>query len=914
MKAGSDVQATRQTTDVLLIDATGYLFRAYYALPKLTNHAGEPTGAIVGTLNILHKLVTTWTPRYLGVVFDAGGGTFRHTLDEQYKANRPQIQDELRQQIQPLQEIVDALGWPRLIIPQVEADDTIGTLARQANALGLQTVIATNDKDLAQLVTDHVCLFDSTTERLLDATGVKAKFGVAPSQIADYLCLLGDASDNIPGVPQCGPKTAASWLQHYGTLENLLAHADELKGRAGRALQAHREQVQRTRQLTTIRCDVPLPYQLTELCVKEANTEVLRHHYQRIGSQRLLATVTTQAESVELETSSDAPTSDVDDDQLITCEAEVTAWLASLVSIQPRELALVAFMTPTRQAIGLALAVQSRAAIYIPLAHDQTHEPISSAWLMQALQPILSDPTWTKISPTLKDCYALWQSHKITVQGAIHDPILASYVLQSTIESQRMASHDLHRLAHNYLQRSLLRLQDLPRTGKATPSLEQMPARNVLPYVTAQAEVSLALHEILWKQLQDQPRLAELYQTLELPLVPVLAQMEQSGIRLDTERLAQQSRDCAARLKTLEHQAHHLAGRVFNLASPKQIGHILFHELGLQPAGKTATGALSTAEATLEQLANAGHELPAVILEHRALAKLRSTYIDKLPRLVHQHSQRLHTHYHQSVTSTGRLSSSDPNLQNIPIRRPEGRLIRQAFVAEPGWQLVAADYSQIELRLMAHVSADAGLIQAFSSGQDIHQATAAELHGISLDAVTATQRRQAKIINFGLLYGMSAFGLAQQLGIERSAAQQYMETYFARYPGIVTFMEHTRQQAQAQGWVETIFGRRLYIADITHRHNQKRAAAERAAINAPLQGSAADIIKRAMVQVADWLRVEQPPVRLLMQVHDELVFEVLTPYVREAFAPIQHCMETAANLAVPLVVNIGYGEHWDAAH
>jgi DNA polymerase-1 len=896
----------------ILVDGSSYLFRAYHVLQvtqDLKNSRGEPTGAILGVVNMLRRLLKDYHPEHIAVVFDAPGGSFRNQLYADYKANRPPMPEDLRVQIEPLHDIIRAMGLPLVMVEGVEADDVIGTLARQATELGMATLISTGDKDMAQLVNDRVSLVNTMSETFTDCKGVEEKFGVKPEQIIDYLALVGDSVDNIPGVPKCGPKTAAKWLLAYGDLDNLMVHADEIKGKVGENLRQSLEFLPLSRQLATIKLDVPLEQGPDDFTPGEPDSERLRAHYQRMESSRLLATL----EGESQEPVDDSATAQQRDYETILQKQVFNRWLKRL-----RQAPLFAFDTETTsldymsaELVGVSFAIEPGEAAYVPLAHDYPGAPpqLAREWVLTQLKPLLEDPKRAKVGQNLKYDMSVLARYEIGLQGVAFDTMLESYVLDATA-----TRHDMDSLALNYLQEKTIHFEEIAGKGKKQLTFNQIDLNQAAPYAAEDADITLRLHQVLWAKLQREASLTKLLTELEIPLVPVLSRMERNGVRIDVNKLKRQSGRLAKQMHELEQRAFEIAGHSFNLGSPKQIGEIFFNELKLPVVAKTPKGAPSTAESVLVELAEQGHELPSVILEHRGLSKLKSTYTDKLPEMVNPATGRVHTSYHQAVAATGRLSSSDPNLQNIPVRSEEGRRIRQAFVAEPGWTMVAADYSQIELRIMAHLSGDSGLLQAFSAGADIHRATAAEVFGIPLDAVTSEQRRSAKAINFGLIYGMSAFGLARQLGIERAAAQEYVDLYFQRYPGVAAFMDRIREQAHAQGYVETLFGRRLYLPDINARNHQRRTAAERTAINAPMQGSAADIIKRAMLAVDGWIERERPPVRLLMQVHDELVLEVDEGYVEEAVERLRDCMEGAASLDVPLLVDVGRGEDWEAAH
>jgi DNA polymerase-1 len=901
---------------LILVDGSGYLFRAYHALPKLTNSKGEPTGALVGVLSMLRKLIETERPDYIGVVFDAPGKTFRDDLYPAYKAQRPPMPDDLREQIQPLQEIIRAMGLPLLVIPDVEADDVIGTLATRAAGEGIQTLVSTADKDMAQLVGDHVTLVNTMTDTLLDRDGVIAKFGVPPERIVDFLSLMGDATDNIPGVAKCGPKTAAKWIQDYGDLDGVIANADRVSGKVGENLREALSQLPLARQLTSIRRDLDLDLGPTDLKPGAPDTAVLRGWYERLESRRLLATLDGEGASSGAAPGDPSPGAGgrpaADYDLVLTVEA-FEDWVRRLESAD-----LFAFDTETTsldymnaELVGVSFAVEPGRAAYVPVGHCYPGAPdqLPRERVLARLKPLLEDPGRAKVGQNLKYDMSILARHGVTLRGIAHDTMLESYVLDSIA-----TRHDMDSLAKKYLDYTTVHFEDIAGKGARQITFDQIPLEPAAHYAAEDADVTLRLHQALWPRLKTTGRLAGLYQAIEMPLVPVLSRMERTGVRIDPVLLAEQSQELARRIHALELQAYETAGRPFNMGSPKQIGEIFFTELALPVVARTPTGAPSTSEEVLEQLAEQGHALPGLILEHRSLSKLRSTYTDKLGQMVNPETGRVHTSYHQAVAATGRLSSSDPNLQNIPIRTDEGRRIRRAFIAAPGHRILAADYSQIELRIMAHLSGDERLLAAFASGQDIHRATAAEVMGIPPEEVTSDQRRSAKAINFGLIYGMSAFGLARQLGIDRGAAQEYVDLYFNRYPGVRAFMDRIRVQAREDRFVETLFGRRLYLTDINHSNQGRRSAAERTAINAPMQGTAADIIKRAMIAVDRWIETEHPPLRMIMQVHDELVFEVAEEAVDGASLRIRQEMETAAELAVPLVVDIGVGDNWDQAH
>lgn len=910
----------------ILIDGSSWLHRAFNALPALSTRAGEPTGALYGVLNMLRRLLADYRPDYLAVVFDAPGPTFRHAWFAEYKAHRPPLDPQLIQQIEPLHTCIRAMGLPLLQVAGVEADDVIGTLTCQATARGLPVLIVSSDKDLAQLVSEQVRMLDTMKNVVTDPAGVEQKFGVPPSLIVDWLALVGDSSDNIPGVAGVGPVTAAKWLRQYGSLDRLMAQAAEISGKIGDKLRAGLAQLPLSRRLATLDCAVALPLALEALRPVPPDGATLRTLYQRyefrtwlreldaggpepsaLAAAPVPAGLPLQSEPAEAEPCPHDPAAY----QLIVDQATLDGWLERL-----RTAELFAFDTETTslnylnaRIVGVSFAVSPGEAAYVPLAHDYPGAPdqLPREPVLEQLRPLLEDAARPKLGQHLKYDLHVLANHGIALRGIRHDTLLESYVLDST------ARHDMDSLAERHLQLRTIRFEDVAGKGAKQLTFNQVPLEQAGPYAAEDADVTLRLHRCLWPRLEREPGLQRLYEDMEIPLIGVLARMERTGVRVDAAALRQHSGELAKRLQELEQQAYELAGTRFNVGSPKQLQTILFERLGLPAGKKTATGQASTAEDVLQELAQ-HYPLPRVILEHRTLSKLKSTYTDRLPEQIHPRTGRVHTSYHQAVASTGRLSSSDPNLQNIPIRTPEGRRIRQAFVPEPGWTMLAADYSQIELRIMAHLSGDAGLLGAFATGADVHRATAAEVFGVALDQVSAEQRRSAKAINFGLIYGMSAFGLARQLGIERSAAQDYVERYFARYPGVKAYMDDTRRHAAERGYVETVFGRRLYLPDIRARNLQHRQAAERAAINAPMQGTAADIIKRAMLAVDRWLSEASIPARMLMQVHDELVFEVATDAVALVEERVRSLMVTAAALRVPLDVGIGIGTNWDEAH
>ncbi len=912
---------TAASRKLVLVDGSSYLYRAFHALPPLTNSRGEPTGAVLGVLNMLQKLIKEENPELVAVVFDAPGKTFRDELFEQYKANRPPMPDELRSQVQPLLDAVTALGLPLLRISGVEADDVIGTLARRAADAGLDVLISTGDKDMAQLVDGHVTLVNTMTGSVLDREGVKAKFDVYPEQIVDYLALVGDSSDNIPGVPKVGPKTAAKWLNEFGTVRSLLEHAEQVAGKVGESLRENLAQLELSQRLATINCALVLDKSPEELVRGVPDVPALRDLYTRLELRLLLKQLGGEdAEQGPAEAPVVAPGSGAESTgartegryATVLTEAEFEHWLKRLKAAD-----LFAFDTETTslnymeaEIVGISFSIEPGEAAYVPLGHDYAGAPaqLDRAATLAALKPILESDSIGKVGHHLKYDAHVLLNYGIALRGMRFDTMLESYVLNSTA-----TRHDMDSVARKYLGLETIHYEDVTGKGAKQIAFSQVAIEQAAEYAAEDADVTLRLHRSLWPQLEAVPTLKDLYRTIEQPLVPILLAMEHTGVLVDQAMLRRQSRELSVSMQALQASAHAAAGGPFNIESPKQLQEILFGKLGIPVLRKTPTGQPSTAEDVLEELAEE-HELPRIVLQYRSLSKLKSTYTDKLPEQVSSRTGRVHTSYHQAIAATGRLSSTDPNLQNIPIRTPEGRRIRQAFIAPPGTVLMAADYSQIELRIMAHLSADAGLLQAFAEDRDVHQATAAEVFGSSLEAVTADQRRSAKAINFGLIYGMSAFGLAKQLGIGRSDAQKYVDLYFERYPGVKRYMDETRQRARDAGYVETVFGRRLYLPDIQSRNSALRQYAERSAINAPMQGTAADIIKLAMIDIASWLQGDASGARLIMQVHDELVLEVAEDRVDEVRTEVRRRMSGAAMLRVPLKVEVGVGKNWDEAH
>ncbi len=889
---------------IYLVDGSSYIYRAFHALPNLTNSHGEATGAILGVANMLRRLLQENDPEHIAIVFDARGPTFRHELYAEYKANRPSMPRELSEQVAAILQFVKLLGLPLLQVEGVEADDVIGTLSRIAEEQGLDCVISTGDKDLAQLVTEHTSLVNTMTDTHMDQAGVLEKFGVRPDQIIDFLTLTGDKSDNIPGVDKCGPKTAVKWLDQYQTLDGVVEHADEIGGKVGEYLRAALPTLSLSRQLVTIDRELDLDTSPTELVRGEMDFEGLQQLLQKYEFSSWLkelgATETEQAASAEqsYHTVLALPELDAMLERLLA--AELIAVDTETTSLDPMQAHLV----------GFSFSVTAGEAWYVPVGHDGpgTPQQLELQTVIEKLRSLLENPEYKKVGQHIKYDMNVLSNYDIQVQGVAFDTMLESYVFNSTA-----SRHDMDSLALKYLSRQTVHYEDVAGKGAKQISFSQVPLEQASHYAAEDADVTLQLHQHLWPRLQEQKALAAVLQDIEIPLVPVLARMEQRGVLIDGDLLKQQSKEMAEQIHKLEKEAHKEAGGPFNLASPMQLQKILFEDQGLPVIRKTPKGQPSTAEDVLQELA-LDYALPSLILEHRSLSKLRSTYTDKLPEQINPKTGRVHTSYHQAVAATGRLSSSDPNLQNIPIRTPLGRRIRQAFIAPPGQVILACDYSQIELRIMAHLSGDEGLLTAFRAGVDVHQSTAAEVFSVEYEQVDGEQRRAAKAINFGLMYGMSAFGLARQLNIGRHEAQAYMDTYFLRYPNVQQYMEDTREQAREQGFVETLFGRRLYLPDITASNMQRRQGAERAAINAPMQGTAADIIKRAMISVDDWLQSEKPNACLVMQVHDELVLEVAESELDRVRDAVVARMTAAADLAVPLVVDSGHGKDWDTAH
>jgi DNA polymerase-1 len=899
---------------LVLVDGSSYLYRAFHALPDLRSPAGEPTGAIYGVLNMLRRLVHDYKADFLGCVFDAKGKTFRDEVYPAYKAHRPAMPDELAQQIEPLMEAIRAMGWPLLVVDGVEADDVIATLAREASARGIRTVISTGDKDLAQLVDPQVTLINTMSNEALDADGVKAKFGVAPERIVDYLALVGDPVDNIPGVEKVGPKTAAKWIAQYGSLEGVLAHADEIPGVVGENLRKVRDWLGTARGLVTVKRDVRLPFKLDDLAPRERDRERLAALFQRFGFKSWLREVQDGAAPPAVAPSASPATVPADVPrryETLVTEADLARWLprlaaAEIVSLDTETTALDPFAA---ELVGVSFSVEPGEAAYLAIAHAYTGAPdqLGVERALALLKPWLEDGARKKLGQNSKYDQHVLANHGVQLAGIAHDTLLQSYVLESS------ARHDMDSLAERYLGLKTITYDEVTGRGAQRIGFEQVDVARATEYSAEDADVTLRLHRVLYPKVAADARLKHIYEAIEMPVREVLFRMERAGVLVDAAALERQSRSLGQRMIELEQRAYAEAGQPFNLNSPKQIGEIFFGRLKLPVVRKTPSGAPSTDEEVLEKLA-LDYPLPKTLLEYRAVSKLKSTYTDKLPRMVNPKTGRVHTNYGQATAVTGRLASNDPNLQNIPVRTPEGRRIREAFVAPAGHAIVSADYSQIELRIMAHLSEDRGLLEAFERGEDIHRATAAEIFGRAPREVSAEERRYAKTINFGLIYGMSAFGLAQQLGLERATAQAYIDSYFARYPGVARYMETTRQAAREQGYVETVFGRRLWLPEIRNSNQARRAGAERAAINAPMQGTAADLIKLAMIAVQGWLDRERLGARLIMQVHDELVLEAPERELGRVKKELPALMTGVAALRVPLVVDIGVGRNWDEAH
>ena len=906
---------------LLLVDGSSYLYRAFHAAPPLTNSKGQPTGAVHVMLNMLQKTFNEHKTDLIVIVMDAPGKNFRHDMYPEYKANRPPMPDELRSQVEALNSAMEMSGLHFIRMPGVEADDVIGTLADKASKAGIRTIISTGDKDMAQLVNEHVSLVDTMhrPSRESDIDGVIERFGVTPEQIIDYLALVGDTSDNVPGIPKCGPKTAAKWLNQYETLDNLVAHASEIGGKIGENLRGNLDQLGLSKELVTIDTNLNIDFLPENFAPGEPDKAGLQSLYEEMELKSLLKTLL-KSESTpsftanlidEQETSSGSAITDRNYETILT-EEQFEIWLQAIDAAE-----LTAFDTETTsirymeaELVGLSFSIEPGRAAYLPVAHSYPGAPeqLERSNVLERLKPWLENPKANKVGHHLKYDAHILANYDISLQGMAFDTMIESYVLNSTA-----GRHDLDSVARRYLNVETIHYEDVAGKGAKQIGFNEVSLEIAAPYAAEDADICLQLHQHLWAQIKKIESLQKLYLEIEQPLVPVLQEIEETGVLVDDFQLAQQSTELDQKLQQIEAQAHQVAGHSFNLASPKQLQAILFEEQKLPVVKKTPKGQPSTAEDVLQKLAE-DYELPKLILEYRGMAKLKSTYTDKLPSMIDKKTGRIHTSYHQSVAATGRLSSSDPNLQNIPIRTEEGRRIRQAFIPKKGYTLVAADYSQIELRIMAHISEDAGLLEAFASDKDVHRATAAEVFGVDLAEVTTDQRRAAKAINFGLMYGMSEWGLAKQLDIGQFEARDYIKTYFDRYPGVHEFMENIRETAKQQGYVETVFGRRLYLPEINDSNGQRRQYAERSAINAPMQGTAADIIKRAMLKVQNWLDTESVDAKIIMQVHDELVLEVATPQLEEVKTHLETLMSAAAELKVPLKVDVGFGINWDEAH
>lgn len=885
---------------LILVDGSSYLFRAFYALPPLTNSKGEPTGAIYGVINMLKKLLKDYQPSYIAVVFDPKGKTFRHDIYADYKANRGEMPDELRLQIKPIFDLIQALGLPLIIEDGVEADDVIGALALQAQ-MQMPVLISTSDKDMAQLVNDQITLINTMNNKTMDKDGVKEKFGVSPEQIIDYLTLVGDSIDNVPGVAKVGPKTAAKWLNEYGSLDHIIQNAEKISGKIGENLRNSLAQIPLTKQLVTIKSDIKLKFEPKALRPTAADKKTLIELYQHYEFKTWLNELLSETQSLEKanyqtifdEKAFNQALKILEDADLFAFDTETTSLNEMLAEI-----------------VGVSFSVKTGEAYYVPLAHHYDNAPtqLNRGWVLNKLKPILADETKTIIGQNLKYDLNVLENYDIKIKNKMFDTMLESYVLNNS-----STRHNMDALALKYLGKTTISFEDVAGTGSNQLTFNQIPIEKAAVYAAEDADITWQLHETLWPTLKKDKKLQAVFEDIEMPLMPVLAKMERNGVLIDEAQLSAQSETLAKRIEALEAKAFAIADAEFNLSSPKQLIEILYDKLNLPVLSKTPKGLPSTAENVLQELA-LDYPLPGVILEYRSLAKLKSTYTDSLPKQINPRTGRVHTSYNQAVTATGRLSSTDPNLQNIPARTPEGRKIRQAFIAGPGNQIIAADYSQVELRILAHLSQDAGLLQAFADGLDIHRATAAEIFGVKLDDVTSLQRRNAKAINFGLIYGMSSYGLAKQLGIARNLAQQYIDMYFHRYPGIKKYMDETRKKAHEDGYVETFFGRKLKLVDINTANLQRQKAAERAAINAPMQGTAAEIIKIAMINIQKWLDRTTVKAQMIMQVHDELVFECAIPDVKRVSKNIEQFMREAIQLSVPLEVAVGVGNNWDEAH
>ena len=922
----------------VLVDGSSYLFRAFHGMPPMSNSQGQATHAIYGVINMLKSLLKTYEPTHIAVVFDAKGKTFRDDIYPEYKANRPPMPDELRSQIAPLHAIIKAMGLPLIVEPNVEADDVIGTLTKRATALGMKSLVSTGDKDMAQLVDDHVTLINTMNNTLMDVPGVVEKFGIGPELIIDFLALKGDKVDNIPGVPGVGDKSALGLLQGIGGINDIYNNLDKIatldfRGAKTMAkkMQEHEQSARLSYELATIAIDLPLDYSPDQLSIKDADNNALAELFQTYEFKRWFTEVTgdTFAKAPHNKSNNnDSPVSESTPANAVTSnmpkidhtkydvvltEAALAQWIEKCASAP-----LFGLQTFTSSAhymeaqiVGISLCVAAGDACYIPLLHDYPDAPeqLNSQWTLEQLTPLLKNSKNQKVGHNLKFDKNVLANHGITLNGVAYDTMLESYVLNSV-----GTKHHIEALSLHYLGHSPITLESIAGKGAKQLTFNQIGLAEAAPFAAENADIILRLHQLLWPQLVNAPELANVVSELEVPLSQVLSRMEQTGVLIDSQKLAQQSQSLAERILHLEETVHEMAGEAFNLGSTKQLQHILFEKMNLPVIKKTPKGAPSTGEEVLQELA-LNYPLPKAIMEYRGLTKLKNTYTDKLPKLIDHRTGRVHTSYQQAIAATGRLSSTDPNLQNIPIRTEEGRKVREAFIARPGYKIVAADYSQIELRIMAHLSSDSGLLHAFANGLDVHKATASEVFGVALEHVTSEQRRSSKAINFGLIYGMSAFGLAKQLNIPRGDAQHYMDTYFERYPGVLQYMQDTREEAKAQGYVKTVFGRRLYLPEITSSNGARRAGAERAAINAPMQGTAADIIKLSMLAVDNWIQTQdQSDICMIMQVHDELIFEIKEQKVDAYSTKIIELMENAVSLAVPLTVEFDVGENWEQAH
>ncbi len=928
----SFLMSENKTPPFILVDGSSYLFRAFHGLPPLTNSKGQDTGAIYGVINMLRSLIRQYNPTHMAVVFDAKGKTFRDDMYKEYKANRPPMPEELRSQIAPLHDIIRAMGLPIIVEEGVEADDVIGTLSRQATEKGIDTLISTGDKDMAQLVNEHVTLINTMNNQIMTTEGVKEKFGIPPELVIDFLALKGDKVDNIPGVPGVGDKSAQALLNGIGGIKAIYENLDAIAGLSFRGsktmadkMREYEEQARLSYDLATIKLDVEMDFQPETLVPSEADNTKLAALFAEYEFKRWFSEVSSESAAEESATSAETDDSNGEDDspalsdidkskyETVTDKAAFENWLKKL-----KQAPLFAFDTETTsldymeaEIVGVSFSTAPGEAAYVPVAHDYPDAPeqLDRDYVLGALKPLLESDLVKKVGQHLKYDKNVLANYDINLQGIAFDTMLESYVLNSTA-----TRHDMDSLAMAYLNHKTIHFEEIAGKGAKQLTFNQIDLNEAAPYAAEDADVTLRLHEEIWRRLEQHEPLKNLLLDVEVPLASVLSRMEQLGVLIDSQKLNQQSQDLAKRITELEASVHEAAGETFNLGSTKQLQHILFEKLSLPVIKKTPKGAPSTSEEVLQELA-LDYPIPKMIMEYRGLTKLKNTYTDKLPKMINHRTGRVHTSYHQAVTATGRLSSTDPNLQNIPIRTEEGRRVRQAFVPRDGYKIVAADYSQIELRIMAHLSEDQGLLDAFSQGKDIHKATASEVFSVPLEEVTADQRRSAKAINFGLIYGMSAFGLSRQLNIPRNDAQKYMDLYFERYPGVLRYMDKTREHAKETGYVETVFGRRLYLPDIKASNGARRKGAERAAINAPMQGTAADIIKLAMLRVDEWIQKEAArDVFMMMQVHDELVFEIKEEVVEERVASIVALMEQAAALSVPLQVEAGTGENWDEAH